>query len=110
VQWLLWLAAFGFLGALALVPVSYRITRAIGDALAGAVWFGLIALFWQRRPLRFALLGITLLVAAFLSLPARGTPQADRLRIDYIAGLQRYEGVTYFWGGEFFRFRSPRHP
>ncbi|MEA3209623.1 MAG: hypothetical protein QOE70_2680 [Chthoniobacter sp.] len=99
-RWLLWLAGLGFFVALALFPVSYRITRLAGLALAFGVWFGFIALVWRQRVLRFALVGVTLLVAGFLVLPARGRPPAEVLRGDYLAGLQRYEGVTYYWGGE----------
>lgn len=100
VQWSLWLVALGILVALELVPVSYRVTRVISVVLAFALWFGLIALVWRKRLIRFALLGATLLVTAFLSLPSRGTVRTENLRMDYIAGLRRYEGVTYYWGGE----------
>ena len=99
-QWLLWLAAFGFLIALALFPVSYRITRVISLALVFAVWLGLISIVWRQRLLRYGLLGITLLAAVFLALPSRGSPPTETLRADYIAGLLRYEGVRYYWGGE----------
>ena len=99
-QWLLWFAALGFLIALALFPVSYRITRVTSLALAGVVWFGLVALVWRQRLLRFALLGVTLLILGFLALPSRTSPPPEILRVDYLEGLQRYEGVTYYWGGE----------
>jgi hypothetical protein len=99
-QWLLWLTALAFLAALIRLPVSYRSTRLAALTLSLVVWFGLIALVWRRRPLRFVLLAITVLAAGFLALPSRSTPPADVLRSDYIAGLQRYDGVTYYWGGE----------
>jgi NlpC/P60 family len=85
---------------LVLYPVSYRITRVSSLALGFLVWFGLIALLWQQRAARFALLGITVLTAAFLALPGRGRPPIESLRGDYLKGLRRYEGVTYYWGGE----------
>jgi hypothetical protein len=100
VQWLLWLTALGFLVASALFPVGYRITRIATLVLAFVVWLGVIALLWQRRPLRFSLLAITILAVGFLILPSRGTPPADILRADYVSGLRRYDGVTYYWGGE----------
>jgi len=31
---------------------------------------------------------------------ARNLPDSEALRSDYVAGLRRYNGVTYFWGGE----------
>jgi cell wall-associated NlpC family hydrolase len=41
-----------------------------------------------------------MLGAGFLALPSRAQPSTEFLRRDYLAGLQRYEGVTYYWGGE----------
>ena len=97
---LIWLAALVMLFAVWLLPVSDRLTRAGGLALMAVVWFGLIGLCWHRRALRFALSGFTLLAAGFLALPARSLPAVDSLRGAYVAGLQRYDGVRYFWGGE----------
>ncbi len=81
-------------------PVSTAVTRLTGLILLFAVWLGFIALTWQRRKLRLALLGITVLAVIFLSLPARQHPDADSLRGSYVAGLRRYAAVTYYWGGE----------
>ncbi|MEQ1860347.1 MAG: hypothetical protein ABMA13_10455 [Chthoniobacteraceae bacterium] len=97
---LLWLAALVLFVAVWLFPVSNRITRATGLALFVVVWFGLIALCWRHRALRFSLFGVTLLFSGFLALPGRGLPTADSLRSDYVAGLRRYDGVSYYWGGE----------
>jgi hypothetical protein len=100
---LLWLATLVLWIAVALFPVSNRLSRGSGVVLLMAVWVGLIGLCWQRRALRFCLLGITLIVGLFFMLPARTPPSADALRSDYVACLRRYEGVPYYWGGE-----SPR--
>ncbi|MCE9610036.1 MAG: C40 family peptidase [Chthoniobacter sp.] len=97
---LLWLAALTLFVAVVLYPTSYRFTRAGGALLFFIVWFGLIFLCWRSRPFRFALIGVTLLSAGFLALPARSLPTTDSLRTDYVAGLRRYDGVTYYWGGE----------
>ncbi len=97
---LLWLLALVLFVAVALIPVSSRVTRTSGLILFFVVWLGLISLCWHRRTLRFSLLGVTLLSAVFLILPARSLPAADLLRRDYVAGLRRYGGVTYYWGGE----------
>jgi cell wall-associated NlpC family hydrolase len=88
---LLWLAALVLFVAVWLYPVSIGLTRAAG------ILFGLC---WRRRPLRFALLSVTLLGAGFLALPARPLPLVDSLRDDYVAALRRYDGVSYYWGGE----------
>lgn len=100
---LLWMAAIGLFIAVLLYPVSSRLTRKFGLALFFVVWFGFIFLFWRRRVLRFSLLGISLLFTAFLCWPKNKQPSVDVLRSDYVTGLQRYDGVKYFWGGE-----SPR--
>lgn len=97
---LLWFAALVLLVEVWLFPVSNRLTRASGLTLFFIVWFGLIGLCWRCRAIRFLLLGFTVLSAGFLALPSRSLPTADLLRRDYITGLRRYEGVSYYWGGE----------
>jgi hypothetical protein len=98
--WWIWFAVLALFIALAIFPVSYRVTRATGVALACGVWFGFIGLVWRRHVLRFVLLGVTVLVAGFLALPSRGDPPPENLRREYLAALRRYEGVRYYWGGE----------
>lgn len=100
VRWLLWLAALGFFVALALFPVSYRITRLVSLALGFVIWFGFIALLWRLKPLRFGLFALTLAAGGLLIMPSRTTPPVDVLRADYVDRLKRYEGVSYHWGGE----------
>jgi hypothetical protein len=97
---LLWLCALVLFIAVWIFPVSNRITRAAGLGLFLAVWFGLIGLCWPYRALRLSLVSITFLAGLFLVLPARSLPSAESLRSDYIAGLRRYDQVTYYWGGE----------
>ncbi len=101
--WVLWIAQLALFLAVWLQPVSSRMTRAGGLALFCVVWCGLVGLCWRRRPLRVALLAVTVASGGFLALPARELPKADALRADYVAALRRYEGVAYVWGGE-----SPR--
>lgn len=98
--WLLWLATLVLFVGLWLYPVSSRITRMVGVVLFLGVWLGLIGLLQRRRALCFSLFGLTLLAGGFLALPARDLPAAHALRSDYIAGLLRYDGVPYYWGGE----------
>ena len=100
---ILWMAALGLFIAVLLYPVSSRLTRKLGLVLFLVVWFGFIFLFWRRRVLRLSLLGISLLFTTFLCWPKNKQPSVDVLRSDYVTGLQSYDGVKYFWGGE-----SPR--
>jgi len=98
--WLLWIAAVGFLVALLFFPASYRLTRLASIALFAMVWFGLLALTWSSRLVRYLLLGVSLLAVTFVSLPRRAGSDSERLRQEYVVRLQHYEGVKYFWGGE----------
>lgn len=96
----IWCAAVAFLVALALVPVSYRVTRASGLVLSLMVWFVGLALLWRWRWARFAHLTITVLAGAFFLMPPRAKASSESLRERYAASLRKYEGVTYYWGGE----------
>lgn len=98
--WLLWLGLLVPLIALLVFPASYRVTRMASLALAFVVWFGLIGLVWRKRWLRLVLITVTLVVAGFLSLPSHAKLSTGELRTEYLAGLQKFEGVSYYWGGE----------
>lgn len=97
---LLWLLALSFFIAIWLIPLSIAVTRLAGLVLLAGVWLGLLGLIWQLRPLRLGWLGISALCAVFLVMPARRNSDVTALRDAYVAGLCRYEGVTYYWGGE----------
>lgn len=97
---MLWLAALSLFIAVWLFPVSTAATRVAGLVLLAVVWFGLIALVWQRPTFRYWLLGVSALCVIFLALPSQHHVDAAALRSAYVAGLRHYEGVTYYWGGE----------
>lgn len=99
---LFWLTALGLFIAICLFPISNLITRAAGLTLGIVVWLGLFGLYWRHRVLRVTLFGITLLCGGVLALPARHPPDAATLRKDYLTALRRYDGVSYYWGGENF--------
>ena len=80
-------------------PVSNTLTRVAGLGLLAVIWPGLIGLVWLHRFFRLGLLAFTGLCALFLCLPARQSDSAS-LRQAYVAGLTRYEGVAFIWGGE----------
>lgn len=100
---MLWISALGFLVAVTLYPVSTRLTRTAGVVLFAFVWFGLLGLLWRQKFGRFAWIGVTLLIGLFFALPITGQSNAEVLRANYVEGMRRYDGTTYFWGGE-----SPR--
>ncbi len=102
-RWLLWLAVVAIFIGVWLYPVSTGYTRASGVWLFLVVWFGLVALVWRMRVARFVMIGISAMAAIFLLLPGRMQRDEAALRSGYVAGLLRYEGDRYFWGGE-----SPR--
>ena len=102
-RWLLWLAVVALFVGVWRHPISDEFTRAAGLLLFGYVWFGLLWLVWKNRAARFTVLAITTLATAFLLMPARSTHDTAELQKGYVAGLLRYTGVRYIWGGE-----SPR--
>ena len=101
--WLLWVAAIASFLGVWLVPVSNRITRFGGVVLLLVCWFGLLSLTWRHHRIRIGLLVITGLAAGFLIMPAPTRSASQTLRQDYLVGLRRYTGVTYYWGGESFK-------
>ena len=96
---LLWVAALLLFVADWLLPVSNRLTRSAGIGLLAVVWIGLIALGRRHRLFRTGLLFVSACCTIFLMLPARH-PDPALLRSAYVAGLRRYMGVPYSWGGE----------
>lgn len=99
-RWPLLLAAFLLFVGVCLFPVSSRLTRISGLAMFVLVWLGLLAIGWKNRAFRFIGVAISALVVIFLLMPARNGRDLAALRSEYVAGLQRYEGTHYFWGGE----------
>ncbi len=99
-RWLLWFSALTLYAFVVVFPLGNLLTRTLSVALLGTVWIGLIALTWRHRFLRIALLGFTGLCLAFFALPRQVPRDVPSLRNEYTAGLRRYEGRNYFWGGE----------
>ncbi|MES2708184.1 MAG: NlpC/P60 family protein [Verrucomicrobiota bacterium] len=83
-------------------PVGTRFQHLMQLVAAGGVWGGLLTLGWRRKGLRGLLLALPVLAGVILALPARRMDR-EGLRADYVAELQKFESVPYFWGGE-----SPR--
>jgi cell wall-associated NlpC family hydrolase len=67
------------------------------------LWVGFILLCWKWRPARYTLLAITAAAGAFLALPGGPRVAPAALRAEYVAGLRRYDGVAYVWGGKNWR-------
>ena len=86
--------------AIWMYPVSDGRTRLAGAVLIPTLWLYLILLVWKYRTQRFVLLGITAMIGLFLVLPGRGDRDLTLLRNEVVAGLRRYTGVRYYWGGE----------
>jgi hypothetical protein len=93
------LCLFAWIGV-CLLPISNRFTRLGSVALLLALWCLLLALLWHRRALRYALIVAPAMLAASLLLPDRSPLSQHERRAAYVAGLQRYEGARYIWGGE----------
>jgi hypothetical protein len=87
---------------IAALPVSNRLTRLGSIITLIAGWGTLMVIGWRRLWLRTSLLTLFILCIALLMLPPSNRPDVEPLRHDFVVGLQRYEGVRYFWGGEGF--------
>ena len=94
---LLWVMTFALFIADCLTPLSNFVTRLAGLVLMLALWLGL------DRGVRLGLLAFTGLAAAFLIAPSPSKQGSSALRQDFVSGLQRYQGVPYYWGGESFK-------
>ena len=101
--WFFWAAALASLVAVALFPVSNRLTRSATVLLALGVWVGFLPLMWRRKRVRLGWLLMTVVGLGVLFYPARGRLDQLVLRQDYAASLQRYRGVKFSWGGQNFR-------
>ena len=99
---LLWGVAWLWLAAVILYPVSIGLTRMAGSVLAGLLAAGGLALAWRYRWVRWTLMAIYGIVAAFFALPGRAEYDRVALRQEIARSLQRYEGVRYALGGENF--------
>jgi len=98
--WMLWVAAVVSFFAIWVTPVSDRLTRTAGAAMLATCWGGLVVLTWRRRWIRLSLFALPGVAACFLLAPDSSPLDVPALRSDYLNGLRRYTGVTYYWGGE----------
>lgn len=85
--------------ALPLQPVASTLHRLAFAACLGVLWFSLLALFRNKRPVRYALIGMALIATGLFALPARPIQQ-DELRGDYVRRMKELSGTRYIWGGE----------
>jgi hypothetical protein len=102
-SWLLWFLSLLFLLALCAYPLSTASTRASEIALLALVYFWLIGLVWKQVAFRFALTGLALFSGVFLCLPAKSGTDRAALRTEFVASIQRYRGIPFYWGGESFK-------
>jgi hypothetical protein len=100
--WTSWIIILVVFVVLVLLPVSNTVTRygSVGTLLAG--WGVFVAICWRKKWLRNLMFVPPAFALLLLVLPARAERRPERLRQDFVAGLRRYAGVHYFWGGEGF--------
>lgn len=94
-----WLLLVLGLLAVALYPIRFGslrvcIVATIIALLALSLWLG-----WKARPMRIVCFALLALSAYFFLAPGR-RENTSALREEYVRALQKYEGVTYVWGGE----------
>jgi hypothetical protein len=83
-----------------LYPVSSGLTRLGGSLTLASAYIGLVVLTWKFRAVRLSLLGLAVLIGCFLAFPKANNANPDTLRSNYVSSLKRYNGVSYYWGGE----------
>lgn len=98
-MWLLAVVQVTVLVGLALYPINSIMIRVPILTLGLTLWATALALAWPQRRWRLSVAGLPLAMALVLMLPGRMVDSAD-LRERMVTALQRYEGVTYVWGGE----------
>lgn len=86
------------LGALWFNPEHNKMLCLVTVGAIGMAWTGTLILTWSRKLVRAALLALPLLLLMTLFLPGQVHP--SRLRESYLASMDSYEGVPYYWGGE----------
>jgi|GEM_PF-1091786 len=80
--------------------MSLNVVILAGFLLLSSLWLGLVLLAWKHRISRLVLLLLTAFFGTFIILPAKAHRDVASLRSDFVAGLRRYTGVPYYWGGE----------
>jgi hypothetical protein len=94
-----WNALWVLLIAIHFFPIRFTSLRELLLLTLFGLWLGALILFWKRKAVRVACVGIGLVVAGFTLLPGR--PDSTKaLRDEYVRSLQTFEGTTYVWGGE----------
>lgn len=95
-RWLaLWPLTFGLL----LYPVSNRAIRIATVVMILLLWLGMLWFVWSAKWLRMIVIGIPVIVIAFVFLPGHKTDRLA-LRDEYLDSLRSFDGTRYVWGGE----------
>jgi hypothetical protein len=99
IGFILWTSLLLLLLAIHWYPIRFGTLRLLLVVGVVTLWLGALWLVWQRKPLKRALIVVSILCIAFLLAPARPLP-SQSLRQEYVRALKSYEGTTYVWGGE----------
>lgn len=94
-----WIAGVGVLLGIAAIPINHGLLRLLVAIWVPALWLCATWLLRDKKPCAIGLFGLGLALAGFALLPGRTLPPG-RLRSEYVAQLETYEGVRYLWGGE----------
>jgi hypothetical protein len=95
----LWRAAWALLLVMLLFPVRFDSLRMLMVGVVLFLWGGALALYGCRKIVLAVCLSVGLLAAIVLISPG-GKGDHAALRAAYVRSLERYDGVTYVWGGE----------
>jgi hypothetical protein len=99
-QRLILLGAVAVFVALLWYPISTRLTRVSILLSLTIAWALMVTAIWNKSRIRISILGITLVCGTLLAIAGDSSLNRQSLQDAYVSALQRYDGVSYIWGGE----------
>ncbi len=99
---LLYIGTIGaLLGVIAILlnPVNSKLLNLGFLACVTVLLVGLILLLWKKKPWRYAVFAIPVILFVPFILPGRDI-QTEQLNSDYLRRVAAFEGTRYHWGGE----------
>jgi hypothetical protein len=78
-----------------LYPVSSTLTKLTWLSCLSGAWMGLVLLIWKHKISRVSILILPILIAIPFIVPS-GEMDAENIRNDYVARMNRLEATNYF--------------
>lgn len=98
-SWLVWAGLLALFVVLQVLPIRSGMLKAMMVVAAAGLWVNTIVLLRRRPAIKWSLVGLSALAAAWLIMPGK-EPDRIRLQSAYVRSLAAYQGALYVWGGE----------